>query len=88
MLQKWRKTNVYEKTQICGIPCRKDILNQIAITYGHNFPDFQNIIHESGTGCGILFSELNNKSLEKILKIINIDLDKHRLNFDEIKKIN
>ena len=66
---------IYEHIGDCGKECKIDILNNIAINCG------QDIIYESNDGVHIMFSELQDKKLIEIKKIMNEDLDKFKIDF-------
>ena len=60
-----------------GLPI--DILNIVAINHSCD------IIYEEGTGCRIMFKELDIKTLNEIKKIIVEDLSKNLIDFSDIK---
>ncbi len=67
-----------DKIGDCGIECKIDILNIIAIAHG------QDIIYEEGTGCRIILDELSDVCLNEIKKTLDEDLDKFKIDFSEL----
>ena len=67
---------IYEHIGDCGRDSKIDILNFIAIKRG------QDIIYESNDGVCIMFSELENKNLVEIKKLMDEDLEKFKIDFE------
>lgn len=76
MLRKELIRYIHDNEKDIGLECRIWILNMIAIN-GDN-------IHEEGTGCRILYSDLDNKILSTIYSEIKTDISANLINFNEI----